>query len=75
MIGPGELVHGERELFIGGCRWQPCGLGFGSPVMSAGGGGCSRVFSRPDDDAGLGQGPELLMLRRSWQMRELNGST
>ena len=46
VTGPRELVHGERESFIGGYRWQRSGLAVGSPAMSAGGGGCSRVSSR-----------------------------
>lgn len=46
MTGPRELVHGERESFIGGYRWQRSGLGVGSPRLNAGGGGCSRVSSR-----------------------------
>jgi hypothetical protein len=27
LAGPRELVHGERESFIGGYRWQRSGLG------------------------------------------------
>ena len=46
MTGPRELVHGERESFIGEYSWQRSGLGVGSPAMSAVGGGCSRVSSR-----------------------------
>lgn len=45
VTGPRELVHGERESFIGGYRWQRSGLGAGSPVTNAGG-GCTRVSSR-----------------------------
>jgi transposase len=46
VTGPRELVHGERESFIGGYRWQRIGLGAGSPVTNGGGGGCTRVSSR-----------------------------
>lgn len=46
MAGPRELVHGERESFIGGYRRQHSGLVVGSPAMNAGGGGCSRASSR-----------------------------
>ncbi|GFP46706.1 hypothetical protein MKANGN_05840 [Mycobacterium kansasii] len=46
MTGPRELVHGERESFIGGCRWQRSGRGLGSPRQSAAGDGCSHVSSR-----------------------------
>jgi hypothetical protein len=46
LTGPRELVHGERESFIGGYRWQRSGPGVGSPGPSVGGGGCSRVSSR-----------------------------
>ena len=46
VTGPRELVHGERESFIGGYRWQRSGLGVGIPARNAGGGGCSRVSSR-----------------------------
>jgi len=46
MTGPRELVHGERESFIGEYSWQRSGLGVGSPAMSVAGGGCSRVSSR-----------------------------
>lgn len=46
LAGPRELVHGERESFIGGYRRQHSGLVAGSPAMSAGGGGCIRVSSR-----------------------------
>lgn len=46
LTGPRELVHGGRESFSGGYMWQRSGLGVGSPAMSVGGGGCSRVSSR-----------------------------
>jgi putative ABC transport system permease protein len=46
VTGPRELVHGERESFIGEYSWQRSGLGVGSPAMSVAGGGCSRVSSR-----------------------------
>lgn len=46
VAGPRELVHGERESFIGGYRRQHSGLVVGSPAMNAGGGGCSRASSR-----------------------------
>ncbi|GFP46731.1 hypothetical protein MKANGN_06090 [Mycobacterium kansasii] len=46
LTGPRELVHGERESFIGGCRWQRSGRGLGSPRQSAAGDGCSHVSSR-----------------------------
>ena len=46
MTGPRELVHGERESFIGEYSWQRSGLGVGSRGLSVGGGGCSRVSSR-----------------------------
>jgi hypothetical protein len=36
--GPHELVHGERESFVGACGWQPSGLRIGSPGLNAGGG-------------------------------------
>ncbi len=38
VTGPRELVHGERESFIGEYRWQRSGLAVGSPAMNAGGG-------------------------------------
>lgn len=37
MTGPRKLVHGERESFIGGYRWQRNGPAPGSPVTNAGG--------------------------------------
>jgi hypothetical protein len=37
--GPLELVHGERESFIGGYSWQLSGPGFGRPGPNVGGGG------------------------------------
>lgn len=43
LTGPREVVHGERESFIGEYSWQRSGLGVGSPAMSVAGGGCSRV--------------------------------
>lgn len=46
VTGPRELVHGERESFIGGCRRQHSGLAGGSPAMSGVGAGCSRASSR-----------------------------
>ncbi|ETA99591.1 hypothetical protein O982_06140, partial [Mycobacterium avium 10-5581] len=40
VTGPREVVHGERESFIGEYSWQRSGLGVGSPAMSVAGGGC-----------------------------------
>jgi NADP-dependent 3-hydroxy acid dehydrogenase YdfG len=39
VTGPRELVHGERESFVGGYRWQRSGLRVGSPGLHVGGGG------------------------------------
>jgi short-subunit dehydrogenase involved in D-alanine esterification of teichoic acids len=36
--GPRELVHGERESFIGGYRWQRRGSAVGSPGLHVCGG-------------------------------------
>ena len=37
--GSRELVRGERESFVGGCRWQRGGLWVGSEGLQVGGGG------------------------------------
>ena len=39
VTGPLELVHGERESFIGGYSWQLSGPAVGSPGTNDGGGG------------------------------------
>jgi Sigma-70, region 4 len=39
MTGPREVVHGERESFVGGYRWQRSGPALGSPRPNVGGGG------------------------------------
>jgi hypothetical protein len=36
---PGELIHGERESFIGGYRQRRSGIGVGRPGANVGGGG------------------------------------
>ncbi|BBA88702.1 hypothetical protein MPSD_32490 [Mycobacterium pseudoshottsii JCM 15466] len=46
VTGPHELVHGERESFIGVYRWQRSRRGLGIPGLSGGGVGSSRVSSR-----------------------------
>nr|WP_072501191.1 DUF6188 family protein [Mycobacterium intracellulare] len=46
LTGPREMVHGERESFIGGYRWQRSGPAPDSPVTNAGDGGCTRASSR-----------------------------
>jgi alkylation response protein AidB-like acyl-CoA dehydrogenase len=39
LTGPREVVHGERESFLGGYEWQRSGLGVGSPGLNVRGGG------------------------------------
>jgi hypothetical protein len=39
MTRPGELVHGERESFVGGYRRQRSGVWFGGPGVHVCGGG------------------------------------
>ena len=39
VTGSRELVHGERESFIGGYGWQGSGPSVGSPRPNVGGGG------------------------------------
>jgi hypothetical protein len=39
LTGTRELIHGERESFIGRYRWQRSGLGVGSAALNCGGGG------------------------------------
>jgi hypothetical protein len=39
VTGPREVVHGERESFLGGYGWQRSGLGVGSPGLNVAGGG------------------------------------
>jgi hypothetical protein len=38
VTGPREVVHGERESFVGGYRWQRSGPAVGSPGLNVGGG-------------------------------------
>src|ERR1700757_2919764 len=64
LAGPRELVHGERESFIGGYLWQLSGPEIGGLGCAVGGDRCSRVPVLMTTRT-CSSYQELLMLRHS----------